>query len=173
MRVSSHRGIVEDQTDAFAVFYEHEWRDVVGLCYVMTGNRSVAEDLTQEAFAAAYRDWDRVADMDNPGAWVRRVVVNRCSSWFRRRSAERRALARMGNPGPAPDPDLDAQTAEVWSKVRSLPRRQRQAIALVYFDGRTVAEASEAMGCSQETARTHLKRGRRRLAQRLGVREGS
>lgn len=157
--------------DSFAEFYRREWRDVVGFGVVLTGDRWVAEELAQEGFAAACRRWERVRDMDQPGAWVRRVVVNQSVSRLRRRGVERRALARMGNPGDSPGLNLDGRTDEVWSAVRLLPKRQGQVIALVYFDGMTVGEASQVIGCSHETARTHLKRGKRTLAARLGIEE--
>lgn len=159
--------------ERFSDFYLREWRPVVGLGYVLTGNRWVAEELAQEAFLAAARQWERVSSLDKPGGWVRRVVANRSVSWFRRRSAEGRALARVGNPSVHRDLDIDAEIAEVWAAVRRLPKRQAQVIALVYFDGMPVGEASEIMGCSRETARTHLKRGRRALAASLGVEGGS
>lgn len=157
---------------SFADFYRREWRPVVGLGYVLTGNRWVAEELAQEAFLAAARQWNRVSRMDKPAGWVRRVVTNRSVSWFRRLGAERRALARIGNPDVHRDLDIDAEVAEVWAAVRRLPGRQAQAIALVYFDGMPVGEAGEIMGCSRETARTHLKRGKKALAVSLGVEEG-
>lgn len=163
----------EIDRDSFIAFYRREWRDVVGLGFVLTGDLGVAEDLAQEAFIAAARQWDRVADMDKPGAWVRRVVVNRSVSWFRRRGAERRALSRMNNPGATPSLDLDGQIAEVWAAVRLLPKRQAQVVALVHFDGMSIGEAGDVMRCGRETARTHLKRGRKALAARLGVKEGS
>lgn len=156
-------------TDSFSEFYVRQWQPVVGLGYVLTGNRWVAEELAQEAFLAASGQWDRVSAMENPGGWVRRVVANRAVSWFRRRGAERRALARVGNLGVDRDLGVHAEIAEVWAAVRKLPRRQAQVIALVYFDGMRLGEASELMGCSRETARTHLKRGRRTLAARLGA----
>ena len=86
-------------SDSFTEFYRRQWRDVVGLGFVLTGDRWVAEELAQEGFAAACRKWDSVGVMDRPGAWVRRVVVNRSVSRLRRRGVERRALARMGTPG--------------------------------------------------------------------------
>ncbi len=67
-------------SDSFTEFYRCQWRDVVGLGFVLTGDRWVAEELAQEGFAAACRKWDSVGAMDQPGAWVRRVVVNR-SVW--------------------------------------------------------------------------------------------
>lgn len=166
-----HAVLEEPATASFVEFYRREWRDVVGLGFVLTGNRCVAEDLAQEGFAAAYRRWDHVAAMDKPGAWVRRVVVNHSVSWFRRRGAERKALARVGNPRESSDVELDAQVTELWAAVRGLPRRQRQAIALVYFSGMSATDASHVMECGQETVRTHLKRGRKALAAKLGIKE--
>ncbi|MDH3729509.1 MAG: hypothetical protein OES13_00085 [Acidimicrobiia bacterium] len=55
-------------------FYARECRSVVGLAYVLSGSRLGAEDLAPEAFAAAYRSWDRIGDYDKPGAWVRRLL---------------------------------------------------------------------------------------------------
>ena len=175
MDVAHHRReVLTDPTvDSFVEFYRHEWRDVVGLGFVLTGNRCVAEDLAQEGFAAAYRRWDDVAAMDKPGAWVRRVVVNQSVSWFRRRGAEGRALARVGNPRETSDIELDAQVAELWAAVRKLPRRQQQAIALVYFSGMSANDASHVMECGQETVATHLKRGRKALGVKLGIQEDS
>lgn len=170
--MGSHQVESEQSTvGCFAEFYRSEWRDVVGLGFVLTGDRWVAEELAQEGFMAACRKWDQVCDMDKPGAWVRRVVVNQSVSWFRRRGVERRALVRMGNPGGPVDLGVDERSAEVWAAVRMLSKRQGQAIALVYFDGMSIPEASRVLGCSLETARTHLKRGRKKLAARLGVEE--
>ena len=83
-------------SDTFAAFYRRQWRDVVGLGFVLTGDRWVAEELAQEGFAAACRKWDQVGSMDRPGAWVRRVVVNQSVSRMRRRGVERRAFADGG-----------------------------------------------------------------------------
>ena len=135
---------------SFADFYRREWRDVVGLGFVLTGDRFVAEELAQEGFTAACRRWDQVGDMDKPGAWVRRVVVNQSVSWFRRRGVERRAIERMGDSADPTSLGLDDRSAEVWAAVRLLPKRQGQTIALVYFDGMSVAEASQVIGCSRE-----------------------
>lgn len=152
---------------SFAEFYRREWHDVAGLAFVLTGNRWVAEELAQEGFAAACARWDRVGGMDKPGAWVRRVVVNKSVSRLRRRGVERRALARMESSGGSQGHGVDDRSAEVWAAVRLLPKRQGQVIALVYFDGMTISEAGQVIGCSRETARTHLKRGKRALAARL------
>jgi hypothetical protein len=91
---------VEDLTDQpiirvverFDDFYRREFSAVVGLAYALSGNRWAAEDLAQESFLVAHRDWDRVGTYDDPGAWVRRVVTNLSVSALRRRMIEAKAL---------------------------------------------------------------------------------
>ena len=61
----------------------------------LSGSRWGAEDLAQEAFLAAHRDWGRIGSYQQPAAWVRRVVANLAVSAFRRRVAETKALARI------------------------------------------------------------------------------
>ena len=150
----------------FRAFYARQFRPVAGLAHVLLGSRSAAEDLAQDAFLAVLRDWDRVAGLADPEAWVRRVVANRAVSWFRRRAAEARALVRLGHPD-GDDLGLDAEALELWNEVRRLPRRQAQAIALHYLDQRKIPEIGLILGCSENTVKTHLQRGRDALACRL------
>jgi DNA-directed RNA polymerase specialized sigma24 family protein len=86
---------VEGSSPSFEDFYVREYPAVVGLAYALSGSRWGAEDLAQEAFLAAHRQWDRIGSYDQPGAWVRRVVANLSVSSFRRRAAEAKALARF------------------------------------------------------------------------------
>jgi RNA polymerase sigma-70 factor, ECF subfamily len=155
-------------TDAdFDAFYLREWHSIVGLAVVLTGDRSAAEDLTQDAFAAAYRDWNRIGTYDRPGAFVRRVVANAATSRGRRLTRESRALSRIARRRDvvALPPEID----ETWALVRRLPRRQAQVVALTYLSGLTLAEAAEVMEVGVETAKTHLARARRSLSQSLAM----
>ncbi|MEE9417332.1 MAG: sigma factor, partial [Acidimicrobiales bacterium] len=79
---------------AFTNWYRAEFHQVVALVYVLCGSRWAAEELTQDAFVQAHKNWAEIADYQNPGAWVRRVAVNRARSWGRRRAAEKRVLAK-------------------------------------------------------------------------------
>lgn len=156
---------------SFSEFYRLEYSRVVGFAFVLSGDRWRAEDLAQDAFAAAHRDWDRIGCYDNPAAFVRRAVANRSVSVFRRKAAERHALARMRET-PREQPTFSAETDQVWAEVRSLPRRQAQTVALVYLYGLSLTEVGEVLGFSTGTAKTHWRRARQRLARRLSVVEG-
>lgn len=157
--------------DYFRDFYTKEYAAVVGLAYALSGNRWLAEDLAQEAFLAAHRNWERIAGYEQPGAWVRRVVANLSASAFRRRLADAKALARLAVGQATALPELAADDADFWRAVRALPRRRAQVIALHYLDDRPVAEISEILGMAPGTVKKHLFDGRRELARRLRVSE--
>ncbi len=144
-----------------------EYRQVLALAMVLTGSRVRAEDVTQDAFAAALESWN---GLENPAGWVRSVVANRVRSGWRRIEAERHAVERLDSRLVVGD-DFPVETEEFWGLVRGLPTRQAQAIALFYLEDRPVSEIAEILDCGESTARVHLMRGRRRLAKLLGVDE--
>lgn len=157
--------------EAFDSFYRREFPRMVDLAHALSGSRLAAEDLAQEAMIAAHRDWRRIGTLDRPGAWVRRVVVNRAASMYHRRRAELRAIARLGPLRGVPPARLDAESHEFWEAVRRLPHRQAQAVALHYLDELSVTEIADVLGCAENTVKVHLHRGRVALAERLRLEE--
>jgi RNA polymerase sigma-70 factor (ECF subfamily) len=155
----------------FDVFYQQELRAVIGLAYALSGSRTAAEDLAQEAFIAAHKNWDRIGSYDKPGAWVRRVVANKSVSRFRRKVREAKALARLRLPD-AVMPAVSAEYEGFWAAVRALPKRQAQAIALHYLEDRSVADIAEILDCAEGTVKVHLRNGRLSLAGTLSLEYG-
>ncbi len=153
----------------FEGFYRRERRAIVGLAFVLSGSGAAAEELAQDAFLAALRDWERVGRLEDPSAWIRRVVANRSVSRFRRLALE----ARHTHRGPAPQwsSSVDADDVDLWREVRRLPKRQAQVIALHYLHDLPRHEVAVILGCSEETVKTHLERARRTLSSRLGSQE--
>jgi len=146
-----------DGDEAFASVFRAEWAPVTALVTVLLGDRDEADDVTAEAFVRLYAQWRRVSHYDRPGAWVRRVAMNLA---FSRRSRKTASF----EPRPATEPvDIDLQRA-----ILSLPKKQRAAIVLHYFEDRPVAEIAEILACAASTAKVHLHRGRARLAELLG-----
>ena len=158
------------QVSSFDDLYRSEYRNLVGLAYTLTGRRDVAEELVQDAMLAVYQHWGRVSSYDRPGAWVRRLVVNRAASRWRRQRTAARLAFRLGRPDPQPEPTGDA--AAVWGAVRQLPRRQAEVVAMYYGCDMTADEIAETLGCAAGTVRTHLVRARAALAESLGHEEG-
>ncbi len=158
---------VEGPPETFEDFYRREYTPVVGLAYALSGSRSGAEDLAQEAFFAAHRNWERIAGYEHPGAWVRRVVANMSVSAFRRRATEAKAMARAAFGERTELPDLGSGDPEFWRAVRELPRRQAQVVALFYLEDRSIAEVGEILDLTTGTVKKHLHDGRLTLARRL------
>ena len=157
--------------EVFEDFFLREYGSVVGLAYALCADRTVAEDLAQEAFLAAHRNWSRLASYDRPGAWIRRVVVNLSVSAFRRRVAEAKALVRLASREEPLVDEMPSAHAEFWTAVRALPRRQAQVVALFYVDDLPVNEIADVLGVSSGSVKKHLHEARRALARTLGAEE--
>ncbi len=152
----------------FDAFYQSEYRALVGLAFALTGSATAAEELAQEAFVAAFKKWDRIRSYDDPPAWVRRVLVNRCRSWGRRRTAEVRAMTRLRDRR-QPLAMLDSHNDDFWAAVRSLPARQAQVLALHYLEDMPVTEIAATLGLAAGSVKSHLHRGRNNVSAALGL----
>lgn len=152
---------------AFELLYQRDYAAVVGLVYGLTGSRWVAEDLAQEAFLRAHRDWANVGDMKSPGGWVRRVALNLARSRWRRLRSETMARIRAAGPAETSNPAPDSESEAFWREVRSLPTRQAQAVALYYVEDLSVVEVAEVLGVADGTVKALLHQGRERLRRQL------
>jgi RNA polymerase sigma-70 factor (ECF subfamily) len=152
---------------SFETLYRQHYAAVVALVYAMSGSRSVAEDLAQEAFLRAHRDWSRVSEMDCPAGWVRRVALNLARSRLRRLGSEARARLRAGPASDRSDPTSEVESEAFWHEVRRLPTRQAQAIALHYVEDLSIGEIAGVLGVAEGTVKALLHQGRERLGRQL------
>jgi RNA polymerase sigma-70 factor (sigma-E family) len=153
-------GIDEEE---FAGFYRDEYPEVVRTAYLLTQDRATAEDVAQDSFAQLYAHWKKVSNYDRPDAWVRRVAIRLCGKHMGKRGRALAALERREKAEEQHLSDLDLARA-----VRSLPGSQRAAVVIFYFEDRPITEVAEILGCSTSTAKVHLHRARKKLAERLG-----
>jgi RNA polymerase sigma-70 factor, ECF subfamily len=158
-----------DIRDEFDRFFRVQLRPLIALAYALSGSRSLAEDLAQEALLAAFDDWSRIRQLDSPAAWLRRVVANRAVSGRRHRLVEERTATRLRvrSDEASTIGTISDESEHVWAAIRSLPRRQAQVITLRTLDRSTVAEIAAVLGISEESASTHLRRARRTLTRQL------
>src|SRR6266487_5535169 len=107
----------------FVRLYETESARVFHTVFLLCGDRALAQDATQEAFARAFERWGRLRDRPWVGGWVTSTAVN----------AARRSLRRRPVPSvPSPDEIEVDEALDLWRSVRSLPLRQQQAVVLRY-----------------------------------------
>ena len=149
---------------SFEDWYRGAHPGLLAALTVVAADRDLARDATDEAMVRALERWDRVERMASPAGWTYRVGVNILRRKARRSALERRLLRR---PESVPPRELHP---EVWDAIRSLPKRQREAVALRYLLDMSEAEVAEAMGVAVGTASATLVAARAALSDRLGER---
>ncbi|NLA35792.1 MAG: hypothetical protein GX868_08895 [Actinobacteria bacterium] len=153
----------------FDEFYRAEYAQLARLAYTLCGVRSEAEEFAQEALTRTFANWSTVATLERPDAWSRRVLINDVIGRSRRNATDRRRRGLFVAKEFSPDDPLLSSTSEaLWAEVRRLPRRQAQAVALVYGLDLAATEAAEVLGVEAATVRTHLHKARATLAAKLG-----
>jgi RNA polymerase sigma-70 factor (ECF subfamily) len=142
--------------------FRQSYGSIVQALALAGGDLAAAEDATQEAFAQAWVRWGRISRYDNPGAWVRRVAINKLRNAHRSRLRGEVAIQRIKS-----EISTDAMTSEPEShlvgELQRLPHKQRFCAVLFYVDGLSTAEVAQAMGISQGSVSQHLNRARNAL----------
>jgi len=137
--------------------YQSDYLGLVRLAVLVGADRSVAEELVQDAFVAVHRTWDRVR---YPLPYLRRTVVNRCRSWGRRQTLER-------DRRPAADDPAVLIADELWDALGRLPERQRGAIVCRFYLDLPDADIAEILDCRPATVRTAIHRGLAKLREEI------
>ena len=163
-------GTLDDEGQDFDNFYRTEFGRMLALAYALTGDRAAAEDLAQDAFVSANRQWGRIGRYDSPAGFVRRAIINRSRSRFRKRGRESAALARVvAEPRLAGNSDGFVETETFWRAVRALPQQQARCVVLRYVEDLDTASIAAVLGCAEPTVRVHLHRARLTVAVTLGL----
>src|SRR5680860_1476676 len=128
-----------------------------------------AEDVVQDVLAKALVKWGRIQRADDPDAYVRRMVVNATTSFFRRAVRRERPYENEWLPE-LRQSDGAGQVAErdrMMSLLRSLPTKQRAVLVLRHYEGMPDAEIAELLNCSSVTVRSNAHRGLATLRQHV------
>lgn len=144
------------------VFQEHHTR-LVRFAFLLSGDRHAADDLAADAFARVFPHWCRGA-VDDPGAYLRRTVVNLVHE------RGRRSLVRDIRPVAEPDPGSvdgsEARTVEqgrLLVALRRLSEEQRLVIVLRIWDDLSEAETAAVLGIAVGTVKSRTARALERL----------
>jgi RNA polymerase sigma factor (sigma-70 family) len=115
------------------LFTEHHL-GLVRLALLMVGDLATAEDVVQDAFEQLHRRWRGLRQQSSALDYARSAVLNGCRSVLRRRLVARRYEGRIAGPPPyGADAAIGLeQRSELIGAFRSLPRRQREVLALRY-----------------------------------------
>ena len=119
---------------------------------------TLAQDATQQALLAAWRNLPQLRDPDRFEAWAYRLVVNACHAEARREGRQRGNLRLLPRDEPM-EPDHASHIAvqdQLQHAFRQLSVEHRSVVVLVHYLGMTPTEAAETMGTPAGTARSRL-----------------
>lgn len=142
------------------------------LALALTGNTADAEDVVQDALSRALPRWSRIASLDDPDAYVRRMVVNAHTSWWRRFRRRESPTSSVVLPGSVAGPSVDFdEHRRVWLACQALPEAQRTAVVLRYYEQLEYAEIAALTGVREGSVRARVSRGLASLRLALGERD--
>ncbi|WP_340561435.1 RNA polymerase sigma factor [Streptomyces sp. GSL17-111] len=161
------------RAEPFEAFFTRTFTGMFARALLLCGHRQDAEDAVQEAYAQAYRRWERLSGYDAPDAWVYRVVRQRL--WATRRRNARTHSAGAGPAGlespAATGVEETAEARSVLAALALLPRRQRTVLVLHCLHGLSQEAVAEELGLSRGGVAASLFKARRRLEKMLDLRE--
>ena len=158
----------EQREPLFERFFHEQFEGLYRTMLLLTGDRSEAEDLAQEAMARAFERWSRIQSANDPAAYVYKVAFNlnkRRLRQLRRSIASPEHLEQLADGDPTADV---LERAEVSRALASLPRSQLEAVVLVEWVGLTSEEAGKILGIDGASVRGRVHRARALLKARLG-----
>lgn len=145
---------------AFEAFYVETWDWAVRVATLIVHDREAGQEIAQESLLAVYRRW---GGLDEPRAYLRITIVNRCRNWHRSDRTRREKLPLL----------VGATTAELGESgladaIAALPVRQRAVVVLRYYSGLSEAEIAVALDCRPGTVKSLSSRALRRLRKEIG-----
>jgi RNA polymerase sigma-70 factor, ECF subfamily len=135
------------------------------------GVRELAEDVTQEAWLRAVRDWQRNGVPDNPTAWLTTVARNLLLNHHRRREAIPLDEISRAEVLASVDAGTISDSAEIASLVNAalarMPQGEARLLESFHYDRHKTAQLAEAYGTSERAIEGRLRRARERLRREL------
>lgn len=120
-----------------------------------------AEDVVQDVLAKALVKWQRIESVDDPDAYLRRMVVNATTSFWRRAVRREYPHEHERLPDRRTDDAADSVVGrdQMLALLRRLPTKQRAVLVLRHYEGLPDAEIADLLGTSPVTVRTNAHRG--------------
>jgi RNA polymerase sigma-70 factor (sigma-E family) len=159
--------------DEFTRFAQESADRLVRAAYLVVGDLSEAENLSQETLEKVAARWPRVRRMDSPFGYARRILFHLALRERRRRSRGPELMPRL--PEVPVDDGTDAYVVQeqLIAAVAHLPRRQRATLVLRYWEGQSEGETAAVLGCSTGTVKSQTSKALRRLRAALGESEAT
>jgi RNA polymerase sigma-70 factor (ECF subfamily) len=157
-------GAMAGDGDSFTELCERYYGPMVAIAHAILGDRHLAEDAAQQAFAKAAVGLPDLRRPKQFGSWLAAICRNTAKDLMR--TAERhRSVEEL------PEVGAEAQNDDIGEAVRKALRRlepsAREVIYLRFYDGLSYEQISAALGISGQAINGRLRRAKRTLAEYL------
>lgn len=132
-----------------------------------------AQDVVQDVLLHVSRRWEqRLSEVDDMLAYLKRAVLNESRSGIRsrvRRTVHEFRATQSSSPTETDPEDRVSLTDLVWRACTSLPRRQRVALVLRYYEDLPYGEIAKILDCTESSARVLVSRALTQLRQNVAL----
>ncbi|HEX2090869.1 MAG TPA: sigma-70 family RNA polymerase sigma factor [Longimicrobiaceae bacterium] len=160
--------VLAGDTDRYALLVSRYQAALFRYAVGMVRDSDLAADLVQDSFVKAYTSLASCQDPSRFGAWVFRILVNRCKDHLK--SRRRHTVPLEEDTATTPDSDNPALSADrasmretVERALASLPEAQREAFLLKHVEGRSYEEMAEMLDASVSALKMRVLRAREAL----------
>ena len=144
---------------------------VYNVCYRITGNKQDAEDISQETFIRAYKYLNNFDNEKPFGPWIKKIAANLSLNAIKSKESthvflDEKVISSKSN---NPEKEISKQENQeiIHQAIISLSPKQRTVIELRHYQDLSYKEISEALNIPITDVKSHLFRGRRKLAKKL------
>ena len=159
--------VLAGDVESFAVLVDRHHERCLRISLRILGNTEDAEETVQDAFVRAYRALGRYEEREQFGAWLTRILVNRCRTAVTRRARHGKTFVddELAITGAATRDGADGGMwrAEVERALAALPAEQREAFVLKHVEELEYEAMAEITGAGISALKMRVKRARERL----------
>lgn len=132
----------------------------------MMNNKAEAEDLLQESFAEAFLKLETFRYESAFGAWLKRIVVNKCINHLKKRRAQLVYTENVPEAYPEDDREInrdDLDVKKIYGAMEKLPEGYRVIFSLYLLEGYDHSEIAQIMGITESTSKSQFSRAKQKL----------
>jgi RNA polymerase sigma factor (sigma-70 family) len=148
--------------------YQLYSKAMYNICYRMMNNKEEAEDMLQEAFSEAFLKISSFRYDSSFGAWLKRIVVNKCINEIKRKKTELVFSDQIGKfdsteSQEIDDSDIQYEVKKIMEAFNLLPDGYRIIFSLYMLEGYDHIEISEILNISESTSKSQYLRAKNKI----------
>ncbi len=141
------------------------------LCYLYVKDYQIAEDIVQEVFVKVYRNYNKFKHNSDEKTWITKIAINTCKTYLKGSWVKRVILKEEIENTFIEDVEkrfiYQDEKAQLLLAVLEMDSKYKDIIILYYYNDLTISEISRILGISENTVKTRMVRGRKKLEIKL------